>query len=834
MQSRYLLGLTLLTLSLAPLRAANGPATVTTPPSSRTVLQGSSTTFTVAVDGTAPFTYQWFRNTAAIPSATGQSYTLNTTTASDDGAVFSVSVTNGLGGALSSAATLTIDPGLITTETNAVIPLTKVWKYDQTSVLDGVNWTTPGYNDSTWPSGPALLYVEDAAVPQRNTQLTIGRLTYYFRTTFTLTNVTDVALSLSHYVDDGAIVYLNGTEIYRIAVPAGPAAYATLSDRTVGDAAVEGPFPVPSSSLVAGTNVVAVEVHQINATSTDIVWGMGLDAVLSRRNPDNIAPAVVSAFSVSNNLVTIIFSERVAATSATNRLNYALDQGVTISSAAFGSDDRTIVLTTSSLTDDVTYTVTVNNIQDRAVAPNTIGAGSQQTFTVGASQYIALDVGNPLPASSTVAAGNGFDITAGGSDIGGTTDQFAFNYQTLSGNFDLKVRLEGLSYSDPWTQAGMMARENLDANSKFASVLATPSVGGAFYKSRSSVGGIATANGSFPINYPHTWLRLQRAGNLFTAYGSFDGENWVQLGSSTVGMPNTIFVGMAVTSHNSGRTATARFRDPQPVVGGSIGSAKFPVEPIGPSSRSTAIAITEIMYKPAPRQDSNVLDFVELYNSNPFFEDISGYRLSGDIGYVFPPNTILPGGSFLIVAKVPADVQAFYGLSNVLGPYTNDLPTSGTLRLRNPQEAILLEIPYSNEPPWPVAADGTGHSLVLARPTYGEGNPEAWAISDQVGGSPAGSMVIPVVRCAMSSSMSFSPIPNYPPSTISNFITTAARPSTSPVVSSPMTRMLVNLSFPTPPPSPRVASSLSSRPRSVLGSIPAAKPSTSGTPPARG
>ena len=38
--------------------------------------------------------------------------------------------------------------------------------------------------------------------------------------------------------------------------------------------------------------------------------------------------------------------------------------------------------------------------------------------------------------------------------------------------------------------------------------------------------------------------------------------------------------------------------------------------------------------------------------------------------------------------------------------------------------------------PWPVAADGTGHSLVLANPTYGEGDPRAWDISDVVGGSP--------------------------------------------------------------------------------------------------
>jgi hypothetical protein len=50
--------------------------------------------------------------------------------------------------------------------------------------------------------------------------------------------------------------------------------------------------------------------------------------------------------------------------------------------------------------------------------------------------------------------------------------------------------------------------------------------------------------------------------------------------------------------------------------------------------------------------------------------------------------------------------------------------------------AVLLTIPYSNTPPWPVAADGAGHSLVLANPTYGEEDPHAWTISDLVSGSP--------------------------------------------------------------------------------------------------
>src|SRR6185312_8598116 len=61
---------------------------------------------------------------------------------------------------------------------------------------------------------------------------------------------------------------------------------------------------------------------------------------------------------------------------------------------------------------------------------------------------------------------------------------------------------------------------------------------------------------------------------------------------------------------------------------------------------------------------------------------------------------------------------------------------SGTVRLRNKRDAVLLEVNYSGDPPWPAGADGAGHSLVLARPSFGEGDPKAWAASDVMGGTP--------------------------------------------------------------------------------------------------
>ncbi len=163
-------------------------------------------------------------------------------------------------------------------------------------------------------------------------------------------------------------------------------------------------------------------------------------------------------------------------------------------------------------------------------------------------------------------------------------------------------------------------------------------------------------------------------------------------------------------------------------------------EPLGPSSRRTGLAITEIMYHPLPRTDGKNVEFVELYNSEPTPANIGGFRLTGDISFSFPAGTILPAFGFLLVAPAPADVESVYGISGVLGGFGvrgNALPNDqGKIRLRNRAGAILLEVNYSDDSPWPLAADGAGHSLVLARPSFGEGNAQAWGASAMAGGSP--------------------------------------------------------------------------------------------------
>src|SRR5581483_4129734 len=454
-------------------------------------------------------------------------------------------------------------------------------------------------------------------------------------------------------------------------------------------------------------------------------------SVLADTNP----PTVMRVLNLGSNSLALVYSEPVELASSTNLANYVFTNGLAITGAALASDNQTVTLTTGGLVYGSNYSMLINGVRDRASTPNRIAANTVVTFV--ALPYSAQDIGNPPIASSINSVSNGLNVSASGSDIGGYADQFGLSYQLRTGDFDVAVRVAGLSPSDVWAKAGLMARETLDPGSRFAAALATPAMNGMFFESRDPAASTSTSSGNLPANYPNTWLRLKRSGNLFTGFGSYDGLTWAQLGSASIAMPSLVYFGYSVSSHNPVQATTAQFRDSADVTNAVVGVVSNPREPVGPSSRKTPIAITEIMYKPAARADTNNLEFIELYNSNPYFHDISGYRLvANNLAYTFPPNTVLAGGAFLVVAASPQSIQNVYGISNVMGPYTGSLKKADTLQLLDEVGNILLTIPYSNLPPWPAAADGLGHSLVLNSPTYGEGDPRAWDISDVVGGSP--------------------------------------------------------------------------------------------------
>src|SRR5580692_11741873 len=79
-------------------------------------------------------------------------------------------------------------------------------------------------------------------------------------------------------------------------------------------------------------------------------------------------------------------------------------------------------------------------------------------------------------------------------------------------------------------------------------------------------------------------------------------------------------------------------------------SALQPRDALGPSARTTPIVFAEIMYKPAARTDGKNVEFIEIYNSNPWFHDISGYQVTcADMSYTFPAGTIIASNSFIVL-----------------------------------------------------------------------------------------------------------------------------------------------------------------------------------------
>ena len=150
---------------------------------------------------------------------------------------------------------------------------------------------------------------------------------------------------------------------------------------------------------------------------------------------------------------------------------------------------------------------------------------------------------------------------------------------------------------------------------------------------------------------------------------------------------------------------------------------------------SRALVISELMYHPADATEA--LEFIEIYNERPVFEDLGNFAFIDGIDYTFDPNTILAGKSYLVIARDPAALEAAYGITGVLGPFIGRLGNDGEeIKLANANGEIILSLDYGDERPWPVSPDGTGHALILAK--LG-GDPETgttWSASTQIGGTP--------------------------------------------------------------------------------------------------
>ncbi|MGL5016808.1 MAG: hypothetical protein ACRDBP_01630, partial [Luteolibacter sp.] len=178
--------------------------------------------------------------------------------------------------------------------------------------------------------------------------------------------------------------------------------------------------------------------------------------------------------------------------------------------------------------------------------------------------------GLPLPwKSSEVGTGqllgsvsffHGAFTQTGSGALGGTSDKTNFTYQTLSGNGSITAKVSLTRANGPTAYAGIMLRESLAPRGRqiFLGLgndhsyrLMTRTSAGA----RTAVRSIAKGSGQ------DTWVRLVRntTKKMVYAYTSADGVNWTYIGATSITLPSTIHVGLAVSSGSNLTQTVASF-----------------------------------------------------------------------------------------------------------------------------------------------------------------------------------------------------------------------------------------------------------------------------------
>ena len=191
-----------------------------------------------------------------------------------------------------------------------------------------------------------------------------------------------------------------------------------------------------------------------------------------------------------------------------------------------------------------TYTVSARVIYG---AGSTANSPSVNISVTGLpAPWQTTDLGTVGAVGSASASTGIFSVTGAG-NISGRTDNFRFVHQSLTGDGEIKVRLNTVGDTGNSGRVGVMVRESLTSGSRYAFMGISPD--GRFrWQRRSSTSGSTSSTASTYGTVPNVWLRLVRTGNTLYGYRSTDGVTWTLVNSRSISMAVNIHIGLAVAS----------------------------------------------------------------------------------------------------------------------------------------------------------------------------------------------------------------------------------------------------------------------------------------------
>ena len=297
------------------------------------------------------------------------------------------------------------------------------------------------------------------------------------------------------------------------------------------------------SSHVTGTNATAT----FDNVSVTAAQGANQPPSVSITSPSSgatfTAPATITiAASASDPDGSVAKVDFYAGTTLLGTAT-AAPYSLTWSNVAAGNYSLTAVATdnTGATTTSAAVPVTVSN-------SSTLPQGWTDT-----------DVGATGAAGSAAYSNGTFTVTGSGADVWGTADAFHYAYMPLNGDGTIVARIASIQAVNSWTKAGVMIRNSLDPSSAYAYMLvAASATKGVAFQRRTADGSTAVSTSGTQSTAPR-WVKLVRAGATISGYESTDGSTWTLVSSDTLTMGSQVLVGLAVSSHVAGTTATATF-----------------------------------------------------------------------------------------------------------------------------------------------------------------------------------------------------------------------------------------------------------------------------------
>ena len=606
------------------------------------------------------------------------------------------------------------------TVTSTAIAEGSSWRYNDTGANLGTSWRQPNYNDNSWSTGSGEIGYGDG---DEDTTVSFGNnandkhITTYFRKDFNLSSGDYTEATLRLLRDDGAVVYLNGVEVARTNMPGGTIGFDTLAaNGAAGDGKPYVPFTLDPSLLVAGNNTLAIEIHQVAATSSDISF----DVELTVRQQNNANPITLNQTTEVNARVrsadgtwsalsqAVFFVNREPASVDNLRLTeinynpvsseaeYLEFQNISSGASAAEVDLSGVIVTDGPSAPFVFADGVMLNPQEYGVIVKDVAAFTAAYPNFDPAKILGTYVGSISNSGEKirVEAANGdelFDVTYADNQTWGVAADGLGASLELINPTATPADETGKPYH--W-QAGtvyggtpgesMVAKPNIVINEVFANSDApnfdyiellnrgTTAVNvGNWFLSDNSVtrqkfripAGTVIQPGEYLVFDERSFNpAVTTGGNVGFGLSSNGDDVWLSYGSgSQTRFVDNVSFSASADGQSYGLVPNATDAD----IGHLIASGARTPGAINSAARVSSVVISEVNYHPEdptaadlaifPTLSTSDLEFIELTNASGSTVSLSGWRIRGESDIDLPAQNLASNQSLVVVSFDPAD-----------------------------------------------------------------------------------------------------------------------------------------------------------------------------------